>query len=177
MADDFAEIVREHEAMVFRTLARMLGSQEHVADLAQEVFLRLYRALPHFERRARLSTYVYRIVVNVAQDEWKRRSRPANRALSLSDPASGWEHRLPHPGPAPDTTIEHRQVWAFVQASLPHLSEPERAALVLYHQEELSYEEIARVLEMPIGSIRTHLHRGREKLARMVRERIAGHGL
>jgi RNA polymerase sigma factor (sigma-70 family) len=86
MPEDFAEIVREHQGLVFRTLTRMLGRDEDVNDLAQEVFMRLHRALPQFGRRAQLSTYVYRIAVNVAQDEWKRRRRPDRRVESLSDP-------------------------------------------------------------------------------------------
>jgi RNA polymerase sigma-70 factor (ECF subfamily) len=177
LTEDFAEIVRGHQEMVFRTLARMLGGQEHVEDLAQEVFLRLYRALPLFQRRARLSTYLYRIVINVARDEWNRRGRPVNRAVSLSDPTAGWEDRLAHPGPAADRAIEQQQLWAIVQASLEHLSEGERASLVLYHQEDCSYEQIAEVLDLPIGTVRTHLHRGREKLTRLVRERMKHHEL
>ena len=79
MATDssFEEIVREHQAMVFRTLLRLTGSREHLDDLAQDVFLRLYRALPSFRGEALVTTYLYRIAVNVAQDEWKRRRREA----------------------------------------------------------------------------------------------------
>ena len=61
--------------MVFRTLLRLTGSREHLDDLAQDVFLRLYRALPSFRGEALITTYLYRIAVNVAQDEWKRRRR------------------------------------------------------------------------------------------------------
>src|SRR5271170_6162122 len=69
----FEQIVQDHQAMVFRTLLRLTGSREYLEDLAQEVFLRLYRALPAFRGESLLTTYLYRIVVNVAQDEWKRR--------------------------------------------------------------------------------------------------------
>jgi RNA polymerase sigma-70 factor (ECF subfamily) len=68
----FEQIVRDHQAMVFGTLIRLTGSRENIDDLAQEVFLRLYRALPAFRGESLLSTYLYRIVANVAQDEWKR---------------------------------------------------------------------------------------------------------
>ena len=80
--------------MVFRTLVRLTGSREHVEDLAQEVFLRLFRALPGFREEALLSTYLYRITVNVAQDEWKRRRREDRPLLSISDEVSEWEERL-----------------------------------------------------------------------------------
>ena len=157
--------------MVFRVLSRMVGRSQELDDLAQEVFLRLFRALPHFERRAQLSTYLYRIAINVAQDEWRRR-RASRRSESLSDRDTAWENRLPHPAERADEALERRQLWNIVQRSLPDLSAPERAALVLYHQEERSYDEIARIMELPLGTVRTHLHRGRQKLGRLVRERL-----
>jgi RNA polymerase sigma-70 factor, ECF subfamily len=170
MLDDFAEIVREHQDLVFRTLTRMLGRSDVVPDLAQEVFLRLHRALPHFGHRARLSTYLYRIVINVAQDEWKRRQRADRRAVSLSDPDAGWEDRLAHPAPLADAVLERRELGVEIDASLAELPTNERAALVLFHQEGRSYEEIAAVLDVPVNTVRTHLHRGRNRLARMLRK-------
>jgi RNA polymerase sigma factor (sigma-70 family) len=168
--DEFADIVREHEAMVFRVLRRMVGRGD-LDDLAQDVFLRLYRALPHFEQRAQLSTYLYRITLNVARDEWRRR-RAARRDESLTDPRTTWEERLSDQVERADEALARRQLWEIVQHCLPDLSEPERAALVLYHQEERSYDEIARIMQMPIGTVRTHLHRGRERLGRLVQERL-----
>ena len=91
--------------MVFRTLLRLTGSREHIDDLAQDVFLRLYRALPSFRGEALITTYLYRIAVNVAQDEWKRR-RDDRSHVSLSDETSAWEERLAHP----DRNAEHAQV-------------------------------------------------------------------
>src|SRR5258707_814651 len=76
---------------------RLSGSREHLDDLAQEVFLRLYRALPSFRGEALLTTYLYRITVNVAQNEWKRRRRDTQSLVSISDETSGWEDRLEHP--------------------------------------------------------------------------------
>ena len=172
MPEDFAAIVREHQDLVFRTLTRMLGRTDAVADLAQEVFLRLHRALPQFGRRARLSTYLYRIVINVAQDEWKRRKRPERSAVSLSDPAGGWENRLAAAGPSADALLERQQLHAAIEASMADLSTAERTALVLFHQEGRSYDEIAAVLDVPVNTVRTHLHRGRQRLATMLKERL-----
>src|SRR5271156_3128316 len=87
--EQFESLVREQQGMVFGTLTRMTGPGAHVEDLAQEVFLRLYRALPEFRGDAAISTYLYRIVVNVAQDEWKRRRK--ERAMIASEPAAGDE--------------------------------------------------------------------------------------
>jgi RNA polymerase sigma factor (sigma-70 family) len=160
----FEQIVRDHQAMVFRTLIRLTGSREHVDDLAQEVFLRLYRVLGAFRGEALLSTYLYRIVANVAQDEWKRRRRDDRPLVSFSDEESDWEDRLPHPSPDAEQQLAEKEFRYSVEQQLQLLSPIERAILVLYHQEERSYEQIALSLKLPIGTVRTHLHRGRKKL-------------
>ncbi|MGD0445497.1 MAG: RNA polymerase sigma factor [Edaphobacter sp.] len=167
----FEQVVRDHQDMVFRTLLRLTGSCEHLDDLAQDVFLRLYRALPSFRGEALITTYLYRIAVNVAQDEWKRRRRNRNTHVSLSDDASAWEERLAHPGRNAEQQIEEREFQHSVEEQLQRLSQIERTILVLYHQEERSYEQIAYALGMPIGTIRTHLHRSRKKLREALQQR------
>lgn len=131
--------------------------------MAQDVFLRLYRALPSFRGEALLTTYLHRIVVNVAQDEWKRRKRDA-RESSLSDDISGWEDRLHHPSASAEVQLTTLELQQRVEDELSKLTAIERSVLVLYHQEERSYQQIAESLRLPIGTVRTHLHRGRNKL-------------
>ncbi len=150
--------------MVFGTLVRMIGSRDNIDDLAQEVFIRLYRALPSFRGESLLSTYLYRITVNVAQNEWKRRQRDMKSLVSISDERSGWEDRLEHPGRNAVEQLEDREFQQIVEEELLKLSQIERAVLVLYHQEENTYEQISLSLGLPIGTVRTHLHRGRKKL-------------
>jgi RNA polymerase sigma factor (sigma-70 family) len=167
----FERIVKDHQALVFSMLVRLTGSREHVDDLAQDVFLRLYRALPSFRGEALLSTYLYRIVANVAQDEWKRRRRDDRPLVSFSDEDEEWEDRLQHPGPDAEQSFAERQFRYSVEEQLQLLSPVERTILVLYHQEERSYEQIAQSLQLPIGTVRTHLHRGRKKLREAIQQR------
>jgi RNA polymerase sigma factor (sigma-70 family) len=167
----FEQLVRDHQAMVFRTLLRLTGNREHVDDLAQDVFLRLYRALPSFRGEALITTYLYRIAVNVAQDEWKRRRRDDRSHVSLSDETSAWEERLAHPDRNAEQQIEEREFQQAVEEQLQALSQIERTILILYHQEERSYEQISYALGMPIGTVRTHLHRGRKKLREALQQR------
>jgi RNA polymerase sigma-70 factor (ECF subfamily) len=68
--------------------------------------------------------------------------------------------------------VERREIWRLVQVSLQALPDAERVALTLYHQEDRSYEAIAGIMDLPIGTVRTHIHRGRTRLARLVRERM-----
>ena len=160
----FEQLVLDHQEMVFRTLLRLTGSREQVHDLAQDVFLRLFRALPTFRGESLITTYLYRITLNVAQDEWKRRRRDVRSHVSLSDDVSDWEDRLAHPGRNAEQQLEEREFQHSVEEQLQRLSQIERTILVLYHQEERSYDQIAHILSVPIGTVRTHLHRGRKKL-------------
>ena len=163
----FESIVEQHQTMVFRALARLMGprvAQERLEDLAQTVFLRLLRALPHFRGDAQITTYLYRIAVNVAQDEWKRREREDRRHVSLSTEEEAWEDRLPHPADDALTHMQAEEFAAHVNDQLDRLSAPERSVLVLFHQEEQTYEQIAETLGLPINTVRTHLHRGRRRL-------------
>lgn len=181
--EGFEHLVREHQHPVFRTLTRLTGPGTHVQDLAQEVFLRLYRALPDFRGDASLSTYLYRITVNVAQDEWKRRRR--ERTLFTTEPAilddaeaDSWLENQPATGPAqhtrsPEDLLVTAELQAITENALLALPETERAVLVLYHGEECSYEGVAAALGLPLNTVRTHLHRGRKRLAALVAERLA----
>jgi len=175
----FESLVREHQAMVFRTLTRLTGAGPQVEDLAQEAFLRLYRALPHFRGDATLSTYLYRIVLNLAQDEWKRRRKEREHiapepAFDDEADAAAWIENLPGDANSsqhartPEQRMMDSHLQQSVDAALQQLPEMERAVLVLYHQEECSYEGIAAALELPINTVRTHLHRGRKRLAELV---------
>ncbi len=170
----FEAIVREHSGMVFGMLVRLMGSREHVDDLAQEVFLRLHRSLPSFRGEALLTTYLHRIVVNVAHDEWKRRKRQDERSTSLSDDTFLWEERLAHPAPNAEQQLAERELQTQVEEELQKLSALERSVLVLYHQEARSYQQIAETLRLPIGTVRTHLHRGRNKLRNALDTRKRG---
>ena len=176
----FEALVREHQSMVFRTLTRLTGSGMQVEDLAQEVFLRLYRALPEFRGDSALSTYLYRIVVNVAQDEWKRRRKErsviATAPVAEDENDAGWIEsfagdELTEHARNPEQRMEDAEVQAAVEAALAELPEMERAVLVLYHQEECSYEGIAAALGLPVNTVRTHLHRGRKRLSEALRRR------
>lgn len=167
----FEAIVDEHQTTVFRTLARLVGRSDRLEDLAQEVFLRLWRALPQFRGDAQVNTYLYRIVFNVAQDEWKRRKR-SEANVSFDDPDAGWADRLSGSEPSAADVLTAAAVKAEVEAALLNLPEIERTALVLFHQEERSYLEVSAILGQPLNTVRTYLHRGRERLRRAVQERM-----
>ncbi len=175
--------MREHGPLVFRTLTRLTGPGAHVEDLAQEVFLRLYRALPEFRGESALSTYLYRIVINLAQDEWKRRERERKHLGCQPEfpddtDTQSWLENQPSPNNSehtrnPEDRLAAAQWQSTVEAALLCLPEVERNVLVLFHTENCSYEGIAAMLALPVNTVRTHLHRGRRRLAALVEKRLA----
>jgi RNA polymerase sigma factor (sigma-70 family) len=166
--EDFAELIERHQASVFQTLARLTGEREGLEDLAQEVFLRLYRALPHFEGKAKLSTYIYRIVVNVVNDEFSRR-----RTARLMEPLDQAAFEVPHPAPSPSDLLERSRFQDALEAALAMLPLRDRTILALHYQEARGYEEICTILDLPMGTVKTQLYRAREKLKAGMKEWIS----
>jgi RNA polymerase sigma-70 factor (ECF subfamily) len=165
--EDFEELVERHEDLVFRTLARLTGDRDDLEDLAQEVFLRLFRAFPLFRGQAQITTYLYRIIVNVVNDEFSRRQQ-ARRGSPIDEAASN----LPHPSLGPDDLFEQGQMRDALEAALQQLNLRDRAILTLHYQEGRRYEEIAAILDAPLGTVKTHLYRARERLKVIMKERI-----
>ena len=162
---EFEEFVGKNSPRVFRLLYRLLGSSQNLEDLAQEVFLRLFRALSQFRGAAKLETFLYRIVINVATDERKRLAREREKVTSLDDEAAQWHDQLTNESDeSPINTLVRMDFLAAVQQGLADVSDTERSCLVLFYQEGRSYKEISAVLRLPVGTVKTHLHRGRLRL-------------
>ena len=164
----FERLVALHESMVFNLAARLLGDGEEARDLSQEVFLQVYRQLGRFEGRSTLKTWIYRIVVNQCRNRqrlWWRRRR--DRALALDQMTAADELRLAAPE-GPHEELSRREQARRVQAALLGLSFAHRAVLLLREVEQLSCDEIAATLDVPIGTVKSRLARARDAL----RERL-----
>jgi RNA polymerase sigma-70 factor (ECF subfamily) len=135
---DLAKLVEEHQSMVFRLLARLLNNRKRVEDLAQNVFLGLFRALPYFRAESSVSTFIYRISLNVAFDERSRQKRARATVSSLDDVETNWTNRLASSQPDAEKHLLRREVQSVIQDAMHDLSDNERSAIVLFHQEELS---------------------------------------
>jgi RNA polymerase sigma-70 factor (ECF subfamily) len=165
---DFEHIVEQHQDMVFRTLARLTGERDGLEDMAQEVFLRLFKALPHFRGEAAVATFLYRIIVNVVNDEFSERKKA--RMMSPIEDAAGRELVSSAAGAA--VQVERAQLQDAVDAGLLELPARDRAILTLHYQEGRSYAEIAAILDLKMGTVKTHLFRAREKLRNTMKEWI-----
>ena len=167
-AEAFEELVRLHEGRVFRLLVRMLGSREEAEDVTQEAFLSLHRHGHRFRREARFSTFVYRVAANAALN--RRRSLGRNRARQkqLAERQAAGSN-LPSAPRSPEDAAAGSEVQARVQAALLTLPTDLRIATVMYDIEGLAYGEIARVLAIPEGTVKSRIHRARKALRDQLR--------
>lgn len=164
--DAFARLVRQHETMVFGLAARLLGDLEEARDVAQDVFLQVYRALGRFEGRSRLKTWIYRIVLNQCRNRrrfWRRHVRRGScplESLTALDEARLAEGRDDPDGPF--AGVARRERIARVNTALGRLRFEHRVILLLREKDELSCEEIAAALGIAEGTVKSRLARARE---------------
>jgi RNA polymerase sigma-70 factor (ECF subfamily) len=166
-AHAFERLVAIHECMVFNLAARLLGDLEEARDLSQEVFLQVYRQLVRFEGRSALRTWIYRIVVNQCrnrQRSWRRRARERSLPLEALAGSSREPRSAETSGPYEQARLRERA--ERLQEALERLSFEHRAVLLLREVESLSCEEVAGVLGLPEGTVKSRLARAREALRR-----------
>jgi RNA polymerase sigma-70 factor (ECF subfamily) len=159
----FAELVRRWQQPVAAFLARLVGRRELVQDLCQEVFLRVHLAAARYRETGAFSTWLYRIALNVARDAGRRR-RHEPQPLGIAEP--------PADAPAPAETCEQHELADEVANAVAGLPGPLREALVLRHFEEMSFEDMARLLGVPASTLKS---RFAAALARL-RMCLAQHG-
>lgn len=153
----FAELVKRYQTRLYNLAYRITGDREESKDLVQESFLRAYRALPTFRQGSPFSPWLFRIAVNVCLNYLRqRRERPAD-IVDMEEHLGDGSVGVPE-------MVEQRETQEVVQKAILRLPEHYRAVILLRHQQDLTYEEMAQVLDMPLGTVKTHLFRAREKL-------------
>lgn len=161
----FEQIVRRFQRPVVGLIARMTGDYALAEDLAQDTFVKAFRNLAAFDTTRRLSSWLFRIAHNTALDAL-RRSRPVMLPLPESpEPAGPFE--VPTAPPAPDP-VERKALGEAIEAALSQLPPAQRSAIVLRYQEGLTFEEIGHILGIPEVTARSHVHRARKSLARLL---------
>jgi len=157
-ASALEEIVRRHQKHILNLVYRYLGDASHAEDVAQEVFLKIYRARANYEPKAKFSTWLYRVTVNHCLNEIRsRKSQPARMELvdDLLEEAAGSEA---------DQRMHQAELRQAVKAAIDSLPEHQRMAVLLARYEELSYEEISAAMGISLEAVKSVLHRARESL-------------
>lgn len=167
----YRELIAIYQRPVFSLAMRMLRGAEDAEDVTQETFVRVFRSLDRYDSSRPFAAWIFTIAARLSIDHLRRRRlRPV--PLTQRDPDSGDERTLdvPDPSPGPETLAsfeeEERRTQDLIDTLPPHY----RIVVMLRHQQDLSYEEIAEALELPLGTVKARIHRARA----LLKDRITG---
>jgi RNA polymerase sigma-70 factor, ECF subfamily len=158
-------IVRQHWRKVFNVAYKFVGTHDQAEDLTQDIFLKVFRSLETFDRRANFQTWLISVSRNLCIDHYRsvRKERQTIDRDVTSDQLSPAA-----PGMSPLAALEHRDMAALLRQALQGLPPPLRTAVLLRDIQELSYQEIAGRLRLPEGTVKSRINRGRKELARQI---------
>ena len=175
----FREVVEQYQDKVYNLTYRMLGDRNEAEDLAQEVFITVFKSIDSFRGDAKFSTWLYRVAANHCKNRIKYLARRHDRDQSEYDEqierrAAAGAVTGPATMPRPDARLEGLEREQLLQAAIAELDDDHRLLVVLRDIEELSYDEICAITELPEGTVKSRLHRARlalrKKLQRTMRE-------
>jgi RNA polymerase sigma-70 factor (ECF subfamily) len=174
----FNELVKTYERRVFALILRMLGNRAEAEEVAQEVFIQVFKAIGTFRGESKLSTWIYRIAVNLCKNRSKylkvRHAGEQDELEAVAERLPLGEARRANVGQVerPDEALAGRQVEKVVQDAILELEDSFRECLVLRDVEELSYEEIEQITGLAEGTVKSRIHRARAQLREIVEKRL-----
>lgn len=171
--ESFGRLVSRYQNRLYNTLVHFLGSADDAQDVAQDAFVLAFQKLSSFQGRSAFYSWLFRIAMNAAVS-LKRKTKKIKASVDAAKDRLGQEPTDSHPDTRPSHGIEQNERQQIVREALAELSDEFRAALVLKEMDGLKYEEIAEVLDCPIGTVRSRIHRARlelkQKLEIMLRD-------
>ena len=177
-ADAFGPLVVAYQDRIFHACVRMLGDREAASEVVQESFLRAFQKLSTFRRGARFSTWLFTIAINQCRSELRRRKTKKHRPPLSLDAARtderGGGYEPPSSEPDPSAGVLREETGRRVARELEGLPETYREPVVLRDVEDLAYEEIAEILGVPVGTVRSRIHRGRAILRERLSDLVSG---
>ncbi len=159
----FNELVKKYEKQVYNFAYRLTGNYDDANDIAQDAFLRVYNAIGGFRGDASFTTWLFRITTNVFLDERKRARAHPHASLDeyLELDESSVARQIEDTSPSPEALTEEKERGQILQRAIQSLPEYQRAMVILYHTQQKSYEEIAEIMSLPIGTVKSRLNRAR----------------
>jgi len=169
-ADGFEELVRRYQRPITSYVFRMLGDHESALDVTQEVFIKVYNSLNKYSSDYKFSTWLYRIAHNAAIDHMRRNSISA-MSIEAENPDGSYQIQIESRRPSPEQDHERREWRHEIDAVVRCLPPTYRDLILLRHSRDLSYDEIAEVTGLPLGTVKNRLFRAREMMRQMFIER------
>jgi len=167
----FELLVTKYQRRISRLLSRMIRDPTDIEDVAQEAFIKAYRALPNFRGESAFYTWLYRIAINTAKNHFAAQGRraPTVAANDFEDQENGEDAGRMSETATPDSLYQSKQVGLAVNRAIDQLPPDLRTAIVLRELEGLSYDEIAAAMNCPVGTVRSRIFRAREAIAQELR--------
>jgi RNA polymerase sigma-70 factor, ECF subfamily len=169
----YAWLIGEFHQPIYNVVYRMVNDSADAADTTQEVFLKVFRGIKHFHGESSLKTWIYRIALHEASNSRRWWFRHKSRETSIENESNGasgnhtlFEESLIDERESPFDNVVHEEVRARVEKELREVQEPYRSTVILRDLEEMSYEEIAEIMQVSLGTVKSRLTRGREALKR-----------
>ena len=165
--DAYAWLIGEFHQPVYSLIYRIVNDPSDAADTTQEVFLKVFRGMKQFQGESTLKTWIYRIALHEASNRrrwWFRHKAQEMPIDPVEESEYSGEERLIDPGESPFDQCAHAEVRAVVEEALTHVPEPYRTAIILRDLEDMSYEEIAEILQISLGTVKSRITRGRDAL-------------
>jgi RNA polymerase sigma-70 factor (ECF subfamily) len=159
----FEELIERHQSLVAGTVARMLGSNSDVEDIAQQVFIRVWKSARRYVPRAKFTTWLLKITRNLVFNELRRSKRHALVPLQ-TDPSAEEFPLKDEKNPRPDASLLETELQQAIDEAIMQLPDSQRMALILRRYEQLSYEQIAEVLDLSVPAVKSVLFRARTEL-------------
>jgi RNA polymerase sigma-70 factor (family 1) len=159
----FEELVERHQRLVIGTVSRMLGNHSDAEDIAQQVFVRVWKSAKRYVPRAKFTTWLLKITRNLVFNELRRRSRHAQVSLQSETEEEERPIRDEH-AISPDASMLEQELQKAIDSAIARLPETQRMAVILRRYEELSYEEIAETLDQSVSAVKSLLFRARTEL-------------
>ena len=167
----FEELVTRYESIIMNMAYRLLGNRSDAADVSQEVFILLLRKLGSFRGEAKFSTWLYRVSLNACHDHARRLRRHVSLSESPGDDLPEMEQRLADDGlESPESSLERTEIQEAVQNAISRLPYKFREIIYLHDIKEYNYKEIAEILDISLGTVKSRLNRARSRLAGELRE-------
>lgn len=170
----FEELVFQYQNKIYALAYRYMGNEEDAYDMAQEAFLKAYRSLRTFKGDSSFGTWLYKVATNVCLDELRRRKRRIT-PLSLDEPLATdegeVEKEIPDSSPTADIIYEQKEFSKYIQNCLDQMKPEHKTVIVLRDVMELSYEEIAEILNCSLGTVKSRLSRARNALRKKLEDR------
>lgn len=166
----FNELVIRYKDKLVNFLYRYTGDKDEAEDLAQDAFIKLYRSKHLYKEIAKFSTWFYTIAINTAKTDARKKNRFNTLSISDYDPENEKDYEIPANVQSPDEYANAGIESYYIQKAIDSLEESFKEVIILRDIEDMDYEEIAKVTGLPLGTVKSRINRGREKLKKLLSE-------